>query len=398
MKVSIGSSLRRGLAAGALLAVSVGLAACGDSSSDPDVVTLEDLKPATSLQILDLGNGSVRLSWTGLNNEDDFSGYNIYGKLVAEPTTDSVKAKEGQTLRLMKDDGTVDSDVKTMLATMSYNGTDWETVGTKTDPEAEIEYYPYYATSTAEAEPITPSCQPASTVDTTGKYPCNDTVEGQEDPDTLILNGSTYKDLSGLKIGSTYCFVVVSTLDGGDKIPGATSEVRCVVPRGDMSATFTAESGKYIAIDFKALREQCAAASSANCGDLTLPAATAGDCDTPADTTVCIELFSSKVNFTAGKSAGIQDLEYSPTGFAKSLTQASEVSSYGTLQNVKGYSLAGQSLPALDDHVYVVAEGDRTATTPDSFYYHQIYYTADSSTTGAGTIQVRVSTVAGDRQ
>ncbi len=128
------------VAAGALIS-------CGGETTDPKPVSLEDLKVAKGLQIVDNGNGAVRLMWAGNNNESDFSGYNVYGAKRSEIGTSLV---EGETLKLLDDEGEPVEAAKDVLKKMNYNGTDLESPGTEevaagSDGEkAKIAYYPIY--------------------------------------------------------------------------------------------------------------------------------------------------------------------------------------------------------------------------------------------------------------
>ena len=125
--------------------------ACSDDSSNPTAVTIEDLKFAFGMRIQDLGDGKVRLWWTGMNNEEDFSGYNIYGA----KENASLAAKQGEVIKLLNSAGDQDPEGKELLAKMAYNGKDWETVGTEKKEDSEIAYYPYYKDKTQ-----LPSCYP----------------------------------------------------------------------------------------------------------------------------------------------------------------------------------------------------------------------------------------------
>ncbi len=398
-------------------AMGVLLTGCGDAT-DPTAVGLDELKFSNGLSIVDQGNGTVRLYWSGSNNEDDFSGYNIYGA-----KGESLVAKEGQTIKLLDDKGEEDASGKATLGTMGYNGTDWETPGPSTNPDGDFSVYPYYTTKNGE-DAVLPSCMPNKNEGADSV--CTPlTAEGGA---SHIFNGVTQIDLKGLKIGSTYCFTTLATLDDGKKVAQTTSEIRCVVPRASVDATATAQGNgtdgsttkKAFALDLEALRKACGEAGGTTCGTLAVdkdlratPATAFTDessdfeafmadedtkgCNPTTPYALCVEYFSSKPNFTAGKNTGIQDLGYYPAGFQDdTLPPSPKLSSFGELQNKDGFSVSGQSLPIEANHVYVVANAtDAAATTPSSFYYHYIYVgeITNNAVTGTATfpITVRVS-------
>src|SRR5690606_33963516 len=47
---------------------------CGGDATNPEAVDVTDLKNPYGLSLQDQGNGKVKLSWRGSNNESDFSG------------------------------------------------------------------------------------------------------------------------------------------------------------------------------------------------------------------------------------------------------------------------------------------------------------------------------------
>ena len=96
-----------------VLALGSALFGC-DKATDPAPVALDELKFAFGLKILDQGNGAVRLKWTGVNNEEDFSGYNIYGA----KDNSAITALEGKSIKLLDDKGDVDATGKAALGKM----------------------------------------------------------------------------------------------------------------------------------------------------------------------------------------------------------------------------------------------------------------------------------------
>ena len=373
---------------------------CGDDKASPEAVDIEELKFASGLTITDLGNGTVQLSWLGTNNEDDFSGYNIYG---AKTTTGSeIQAKEGQTIQLLNDTGDPIEAGRALLAQMSYNGTDWESVGTveSDDDDDKFKFFPYYVNKNEDDEPIVPSCTPSGE---------NCAVsDADTDFDAVAsVNGRQTLQLAGLVPGGLYCFTVLSTLDEGNNVAQTTSEVECVAPRHKIETTFVVDSneiggdtstGRNMRIDLKAVREACAAGTCTFTGtEIASGNFCNGDNTTEA---LCIENVNGSPNFTAGLNAGVQDLGYYTSGHASSdLPTAPALQSINTLQNVDGYSLAFQSVFSVADHIYVVAEPVPDGTT--SFYYHWFYISSiasEGTTKHTYTMDIRISTLADERR
>jgi hypothetical protein len=368
---------------------------CGNAT-DPTAVGLDELKFSYGLEIVDKGNGTVTLTWGGANNEDDFAGYNIYGvKENAE-----IANLEGKTIKLLNDKGDEDPDGKKFLGMMGYNGENWETAGANTNPDGDFSVYPYNTSKNGAdtgGDAILPSCMPEKNEG--AGVACKPlTAEGVKH----IFNGTTSIDMTGLKIGSTYCFTTLAALDGGKKVAQTTSEVRCVVPRAQTDADAVAASGKSYGVDLEALRVACGTDGGAKCGTLDvstdLRAATTTSfaednskgCNAETSKALCIEYFSSTINFTAGANTGVQDLGYYEGGFDDAfLPAAPKLLEIGEVQNKDGYSVAGQSLPLEDKHVYAVANAVAGSTT--SFYYHLIYVTGLDHATGAFKMAVRTS-------
>lgn len=393
MKVLFGKLLRSALVpVFGVAAMGALLTGCGDAT-DPTAVGLDELKFSFGLRIVDQGNGTVRLSWNGVNNEEGFSGYNIYGA-----KGDELASYEGKAIKLLDDKGEPDTAAKELLKKMSYNGKDWETSTSGTNADGDFEAFPYYTAGTPP-DVVAPSCMPAETSGA-GKE-CKPVAA---DGGTHVFNGSTWIDMKGLKIGSNYCFTTLATLDSGKSVAQTTSEVRCIVPRSAVEvATATATKGSSFGIDLEALRVKCADTGGETCGTLDVgtvvtdgqAAGTAflATCGATTSLALCLEYFSGKANFTAGGRAGIQDLGYYENGFDDlTLPAAPALSSFGELQNKDGYSVAGQSLPIEDKHVYAVAHGEGTGT--EKFFYHLIYVSDIDTTVADSTsfkMQVRVS-------
>jgi hypothetical protein len=352
---------------------------CG-SSTDPDAVGLDELKFASGLKVVDQGGGTVRLMWNGVNNEDDFSGYNVYG---VKNSADVAKL-EGSSIELLDDKGEPTADGKATLQLMNFNGTDFETAGAANDAAGDLQVVPYYAKAEGE-DPVLPSCIPAENAGDGVECKTTD-AEGAKG----TFNGLTWFDVTGLKVDGQYCFTVLPTLDSGKKVAMTTSEVRCVYPRSKMAIDGMTDKTKTLALDFKAIRAACGADGKGCEGDvidistdggiaLTDTRAIScgvtykadGSVDKATVQALCLEHFSGKPNFTAGKNTGVQDLGWYPGGFNDATVPAvPALGSFSNLQNKDGYSVAGQSLPIEDEHIYAIAHGEEGT---DSFYYHLIY-------------------------
>lgn len=367
------------------LSLSAALISC-DKATDPAPVELDELKFAFGLKIVDQGNGTVRLLWTGVNNEEDFSGYNIYG---AKEKAD-ITALEGKAIKLLDDKGEPDAAAKTLIGKMGYNGSNWETPGESTNADGDFAVYPYYKNKNGE-DPILPSCLPSGTATTAGTECKLVTKEGA----TGTQNGPTYFDVTGLKIGSNYCFTVLATLKSGKKAAPATSEVRCVVPRASVTPasalTFNPNASEYLKVDLAALRNACKETGGTTCGTLPTTTATDGDDNCTGTQTFCINAFSNAPYFTASSKTGIQDLGYYPGGFNDpTLPKIPKVTSFGTVQNLDGYSLAGQSIPVIENHIYAIATSETAdPTNAKNFFYHLVLVKGVSGV--AATVEFRIA-------
>ncbi len=366
----------------ATLAVSPLLVNCSDDESDPTAVALDELKFAFGLRIQDQGNGNIRLWWSGANNEADFSGYNIYG--VKDNAT--VAAKAGSVIQLLDDAGEPIAAGKDLLSKMAYNGKDWETPGTEKREDDQVGYYPFYKDKT-----ILPSCIPQG-----DKKECK---VGTKATSAVTLNGMAYTDLTGLKPGGQYCFVVVSTLDEATKISSSTSEVACVVPRSivkDLAVTVTDGFKNPTTLDLTALRTACAK-GVADCK--ITPASATGITDCKTTPGLCIEYGTSTLHFNGNEKTAVQDLGYYTGGISPEAIEDDnfpmyyKLTKFGDVQNLDGYSIPGQSLPLQNKHVYAIATAANDAKT--SFYYDLIYVTKLTETaSGAAntlTLEIRVA-------
>jgi len=80
------------------------LFSCGkETTEDPKTVGADELNRLTNMAVRSLNsNDGIELNWEMSNNEDDFSGYNIY---IQEGTLEDLKTKSGKTLEELKKGG-----------------------------------------------------------------------------------------------------------------------------------------------------------------------------------------------------------------------------------------------------------------------------------------------------
>lgn len=406
MKAWTGKHLRNawkplvGFSAFGILAVG-----CGDKASNPDAATVEDLKFPAGLSIQDNGGGSVTLMWRGANNEDDFDGYNVYG---AKATAD-ILAQKNKVIELVDGDGNAVPAAKTYLEKFNYNGKDLETKGDKKDADAEFEFLPIN-TPNAAAEPQLPTCR-ISGDNCVATTDANKTTKGK-------LNGLTKFEYKGLKPGSEYCFLVLSSMGEGETVSQTSSEVRCVKPKLKTTITLKVDgtsADSRVGVNMDKLCDKaagtCTAPATAD-GTIVVQGTEANSActastakiqacaDTPED--LNLEDFSSDgsaIYFTGGKNAAIKIVGYKSGGLVdatlpQDLPALTEWSA--NLENEGGYSLSGASLPVFPGYVYLVAVGAGDAT-PTAFTYYWVYVESTSVARGADVkLQVLYPAAEGD--
>jgi hypothetical protein len=400
---------------------------CGDKESDPDAVTVDELKGPGKLWIQDQGDGAVTLNWTGSNNEDDFDGYNVYGVKTAAPGQPATVGglAEGNALQLLDDDGEPVEAAKTTLAAFNYNPDNGlglaapmsdnfslqDAAEGEEEEEAEFEALPIHKKNGEER--LLPTCKH----DGAGK--CMDTTaanEGQtvEDNNTLYaVNGPISYSLTGLKVGSTYCFLVLSTFDRGEEVSQSSSNMACVTPKYAKEVAITLptsdDASTFLKLDFNAWIDACATAADGKCPDPGTMFDEAGDtaAHKASDPGPIYVEYSDNIEqpvFVAGKNHAIADLGYYESGFSdptlpksaptlvldkNSTKSPTDTAARGPISNQGGYSIAGQSITIAAGHVYVfaiskVAEGDESV--PEKFHYVWAYV-ADPAT---GKVQFRI--------
>ena len=377
---------------------------CGDKASDPDPVTLEELKGPGKLLINDKGNGTIVLSWTGSNNEDEFDGYNIYGVKTATPGQPATVGglTEGQALQLLDEAGEPVEAAKTTLAAFSYNydkpfepqaaSTDTTSAAAKDGADkAEFEALPIYAKDGEER--LLPTCKhdgngkcAPTTTGTEGK-----TVADSDASTNYAVNGGITYQLTGLKVGQTYCFIVMSTFDGGEKVSQASSNMACVTPKFSATVTLavpkTTTASEFLQLSLATWIQACGAATEGKCPDpgtaFTQHTPKNGNFHTPDEDGPIYVEFNTDAGqvFVAGKNSAIADLGYYDSGFddptlpsvaPKLVLDDKLTNATGTgapILNQFGYSVAGQSITMAKGHVYVLAIGDAKATAPTTFDY-----------------------------
>ena len=388
-----------------ILAVGALLTGCGDKSSNPDAVTVDSLKYPGNLVVTDKGNGEVWLSWTGSNNEKDFDGYNVYG-MQGTPDTETAKGTlgvtEGKAVQLLDASGDKVADATNVLGNFNYDPkTGLESKGTGAasgsgSDAPEFSALPIHENDTDGTTPILPTCKPAAGTCTAPTAANKDTTAG-DDP-TYAVNGTvSYKVPKTLVPGESYCFLVMSSEDNGKKISQTSSNVACVVPKfkADFTVSAPASSAGNLVFDLRAFLTACGTGTCPATPQTTGGAITVA---TDAHATghvagdagpLYIETASGVVGFVAGKATAINDLGFYANGFSDStlswipptlilddaVMPDSSNDKGGPIFNAGGYSVAGQTVPVVANHVYVVAVGATDATGVGPFNYHWLYVT-----------------------
>ncbi len=394
MKVAIGSLLRAtAKPVIGSLAVAALLVGCGDKESDPDAVSVEDLKYPGALKIVDNGNGAVKLWWTGSNNEDDFDGYNVYGM----KDTGTFGLTEGDSLQFLDEAGEPIQAAKDILAKFNYDpATGLESVGTGAaaanaeGEEPEFSALPIHTKAADGETRYLPTCM--HTPDAQGV--CSNTTEATagksvSDGGTMYaVNGPISYDVSGLKVGSKYCFLVLSSMDGGTKVSSTSSNFECVTPNHAVSFTMPVPSAGNFS-EFK-VADLLAACDAGDCGDGATHFADTGATGATKNSegVIYAEFGGGSPQWVAGKYSSVIDLGYS-TGFGDALLPAKAptyVIDEDNLISGGGYAVAGQSVPLVASHMYVIAQGDSSGdATQTTFKYHWVYVKDE-----AGSVEMRL--------
>lgn len=398
---------------GGLTALSVG---CGSDSSNPTAISIDELKAPGNLSIRDNGNGSATLSWTGSNNESDFDGYNVYGLNKAKIDGFGTTYKEGQAIELLDEKGEPVDAARTFLGQFNYNPDkplEETGTGTSDDAEAKFSALPIYKKG-ADGKGIFPTCgvNGATCKNHDASFPRqtvkNDSARG--------ANGQLSYEISGLTVGQTYCFFVLSSMDEGAKVSMTSTNIACVTPRykSEFSITIPADKSEPYsdAIQFnlhsflKACQGStgCAAGDSASVATVNMPKGADGTSVGP----MYVENFQDGV-FTPGKNVGVRDLGFYAEGFndptlpssapALVLDTTDGKDSKAPIINGGGYTPAGRSRKIEKNHVYVFAvpAEDDTSDRPTSFFYHYVWVKGDVVAGQATQVEMRVSTVINQR-
>jgi hypothetical protein len=375
--------LRVALPLASVVALGLLTTACGDKSSDPDAVTVDELKYPGDLRIRDNGNGAVSLYWRAANNESDFDGFNVYGM----NNSPSLGVTEGKALQLLGTDGEANADAKTTLSKFNFDPKEgkFEKAGSQTnaDGEAEFSALPIHSLDTDGTTRLLPTCKPSSgtcaptTAATLGKSVGDDA--------TLAVNGVVSYDVSKvgtLTVGNEYCFLVLSSMDKGQKVSQTSSNAACVTPKYKTAFSLPASETAYKLFDLTKWLASCTAA--AGCADPSTTFITDNGGTTGHKASDAGDVFLEKsATMIAGKGNAIADLGYYANGFSDdALPPKAPVAKIDTnvydsgsgsadtpVYNV-GYSLAGQSVPLVTKHMYVFAIADATGGT---FHYYWMY-------------------------
>lgn len=374
---------------GACLATAI--IACSDSGSDPDVVTEDKLKSPSGLFIVDHGAGSITLYWKGNNYEKNFDGYNIYGakydSIKDYVSSDIAKASA---LQLLDSDGEVVTAAKDLLAAMSYSiDSPFEQAGsTSTDEEKEFSALPIQTTTDAF-----PSCRPEKE----GDSECIALTATEEDHVERGFGGMAHYAINNLTIGTEYCFLVLSSMEGGTNVSAVSTEMKCVVPKykGNLELTDVGTNKSY-KINFSEWRSACSEKENCSTDITTSDLISTSQCNTGTETSFCIENFGTdpkRTYFTPGKSAAIKRLGIFSDGFAeKSLLATRAISSFKSTKVDDGYVAPGQSLPVQSGYVYAIATAsDISLDNPTSFYYDFVHIASIDHDSGAISVNYLLS-------
>jgi len=384
---------------------------CGADASDPEAVTLDELKAPGNLWIQDGGNGSATLYWTGSNNEDDFDGYNVYGMNKAKISGLGSTYSEGQAIELLDEAGEPIQAAKDFLGQFNYNSEKpFEEQGATTvDGEEKFSALPIHQKNGDEG--IFPTCGVENGV--CKNHDTTFTRAAVEDNSARGVNGTVSYPITGLKVGATYCFFVLSSMDEGKKVSMTSTNIACVTPRhkAEFNLTLATDSSTDSLFDLHAFRATCAGTAGCKDGPTTEITAVPGTTGaTPASTgTLYIETFFTPAIpfFTPGANSGIRDLGFYETGFSDpSLPRsapAMEIGAIGTTSNGPminkgGYTPAGRSRQIEKNHVYVIAVPEKDVTgTATSFYYHYIWIKGNPVPGQPVAVEMRISSVINQR-
>lgn len=202
------------------LALVLSATGCGKIENPKDVSVLK-LKPAMELQAIP-GQESVTLTWMANNNEDDFSGYNIYmstDDAAAVTGNLGVKSSSADPQRfdpiVFRDKEEDEIDGVRSLLSKHFNF-DAATKSSK-DPQDGKSFAPM-ARCTVEVTESDGQCVPVTDANKKHK-----------------ANGLLKYTVDKLEPGRRYTFFVTATLDAGKKIVSPTSSILVATPHRSVS-------------------------------------------------------------------------------------------------------------------------------------------------------------------
>ncbi len=373
---------------------------CGSDASDPEAITLDELKAPGNLWIQDSGNGNATLYWTGSNNEDDFDGYNVYGMNKTKIDLGTTYS-EGQAVELLDEAGEPVQAAKVFLADFNYDTTKpfEEPAAAGVDGEEKFSALPVHQKTGEDG--IFPTCGVDGGV--CKNHSADFARQTVSDNSARGVNGAVSYPVTGLKVGETYCFLVLSSMDEGQKVSMTSTNIACVTPRFKSEFTInvpTAHADKLVfdLHTFLGACTQTGCAIGTNLAVSDLGAAAKGDSPGP----LYVEHYEGGT-FTPGENTGIRDLGFYATGFmdatlprsapALVLDSNKGTTSLAPIINTGGYTPAGRSRALEKNHVYVIAVPEKTATTFTSFYYHYLWVKGDVTAGSDVAVEMRVSKV-----
>ncbi len=389
------------------LAAASALWACGDDSSNPEIITDESFRSPSGFEIRDLGDGKLELSWVVKNapSDTDYDGFNIYG--VRRSAAD-IGLDHGSTLQLLDAQGEPIETAKTALQKMNFNLESPFTPGDDNpvdeDGESLFVFFPIYSAVDEESKPLLPTCQP------NGSGVCSPVTAAAEDLEDAVRESAfnsriSYTIDAGVKVGEEHCFLVLTSSDQGQGVSRASSEFACITPRykstasltvGTLNDTCTLDSVTLpcnsmdigIGLDFI---DECKADSACAAATLSEGATKLAAIDSTGS--AYFELFNGRLWFVAGSGVAINDLGIVRESFDNSTLYKNgvlprlEAPILSTLMNKGGFSLPGESIPVLEDHMYLIAVQNEAG---DGYYEHLLNVSQTPSSTAAFTVDLRI--------
>ncbi len=440
MKVSMSRWIRSAcLPAFGLLTLGTVVDGCGDKSSNPDAVTVDELKYPGNLVISDRSDkadGIVTLEWSGANNEDDFDGYNVYGMkgtATCGTATGTLPVTCHQAIELLDDKGDASEAAKAILAKFNYDPATKlslagplnlaDTPDTAKD-KPEFSALPIH-TGAADAR-LLPTCK-AHGGTCTMTTAADKEVTAKSNPGYAVNGRVSFDVPDTLKVGESYCFFIMASMNNGEKVSQTSSNVECIVPKYKlaMDLKLPAANANNELFDLRAILAACtkadkcdATAAAANVTETGKDSARGGVAASSFDHTASdagplyIERSSGSATSTptlglvAGKGAAINDIGYYSGLDDATLPKAAPVlvmddtpiggtgsNAEAPIFNAGGYSIPGQTVLLQAKHVYVIAVGAAGATGVGPYNYHWLYV-GDAPTGATVAVKMRLSKTA----